>query len=155
VRPGASLYLPRLDASKAAFAAFALFLCGLIGLPLFWLGYYALTDKAGAFSLVNLERLVTDPTLLAPLRVSLTVAASVGLLSAIVAAPAAWLVARTDMPARGLVRALIAASFVTPPFLGAIAWEILAAPNSGLLNHWYRALYDLPPFTHWFDIYSI
>ena len=32
------------------------------------------------------------------------------------------------------------ASFVTPPFLGAIAWELLAAPNSGLLNQLYREL---------------
>jgi iron(III) transport system permease protein len=42
-----------------------------------------------------------------------------------------------------------------PPFLGAIAWEVLAAPNSGLINVWYRALYDLPPFVHFVDIYSI
>ena len=50
-----------------------------------------------------------------------------------------WLVARTDMPLRRTVRALVTASFVTPPFLGAIAWELLAAPNSGLLNKIYRA----------------
>ena len=37
-----------------------------------------------------------------------------------------------------VIRALVMASFVTPPFLGAIAWEILAAPNSGLLNQFYR-----------------
>lgn len=145
----------RLDVSKVAFAAFALFLCGLIGLPLAWLAYYALTDAAGAFSLAHFQRLFSDPTLVAPLRVSLTVATSVGVLSALVAAPIAWLVARSDMPARGVVRALITASFVTPPFLGAIAWEILAAPNSGLLNHWYRAANDLPPFVHLVDIYSI
>ena len=45
-----------------------------------------------------------------------------------------WLVARTDLPFSGIIRALVTASFVTPPFLGAIAWELLAAPNSGLLN---------------------
>ena len=50
-----------------------------------------------------------------------------------------WLVARTDMPLRRTIRALVTASFVTPPFLGAIAWELLAAPNSGLLNQLYRA----------------
>ena len=59
------------------------------------------------------------------------------------------------MPGRGFVRVLVTASFVTPPFLGAIAWEILAAPNSGLLNQWYRWLYDLPPFVHLLDIYSV
>ena len=33
---------------------------------------------------------------------------------------------------------LVTASFVTPPFLGAIAYEILAAPNSGIVNVLYR-----------------
>jgi iron(III) transport system permease protein len=158
VAPGVGVALRpprRFDLGTLGFTGIGLFLCVLIGLPLFWLGYYAITDKAGALSLANLERLVTDPTLIAPLRISLTVATCVGLLSVAVAAPIAWLVARTSMPARGIVRALITASFVTPPFLGAIAWEILAAPNSGMLNHWYRAVYDLPPFVHLVDIYSI
>ena len=43
------------------------------------------------------------------------------------------------MPLRRTIRALVTASFVTPPFLGAIAWELLAAPNSGLLNQLYRS----------------
>jgi len=32
------------------------------------------------------------------------------------------------------------ASFVTPPFLGAFAWVMLAGPNAGLLNKLYRSL---------------
>ena len=56
-----------------------------------------------------------------------------------------WIVARTDMPLAGAVRILVMASFVTPPFLGAIAWELLAAPNSGLLNQLYRALTGAEP----------
>ena len=51
-----------------------------------------------------------------------------------------WLVSRTDMPGGSTIRALVTASFVTPPFLGAVAWELLAAPNSGLLNQFYRAI---------------
>src|SRR5918911_2191300 len=151
-RPAGAL---RFDLSALVFAAFGLFLALLVGLPLAWLAYYALTDASGAFTLANLERLVTDETLWAPLRISLIVATSVGVLSAAVAAPVAWLAARTDMPGRRFVRVLVTASFVTPPFLGAIAWEILAAPNSGLLNQWYRWLYDLPPFVALFDVYTV
>jgi iron(III) transport system permease protein len=44
------------------------------------------------------------------------------------------------MPLRRTVRFLVMASFVTPPFLGAIAWELLAAPNSGLLNQLFRQI---------------
>jgi iron(III) transport system permease protein len=147
--------LARFDSSTLILVAAGVFLAVLVGLPLAWLAYFAFTDKDGAFTLSNLARLVTDETLLAPLKVSLVVATSVGVISAAAAAPLAWLVARTDMPGRNPVRVLITASFVTPPFLGAIAWEILAAPNSGLLNHWYRWLKDLPPFVHLFDIYTV
>ena len=71
------------------------------------------------------------------------------------AAPIGWLVARTDMPLRRTVRILVTASFVTPPFLGAIAWELLAAPNSGLLNKAWRAMTGAPPDEHLFNIYTL
>ena len=50
---------------------------------------------------------------------------------------------------------LVMASFVTPPFLGAIAWELLAAPNSGLLNQLYRAATGAGPDSVLFDIYTL
>ena len=73
----------------------------------------------------------------------------------VVAAPMGWLVARTDMPLRRTVRALVTASFVTPPFLGAVAWELLAAPNSGLLNKAFRAVTGAEPDDYLFNIYSL
>src|SRR2546428_10573716 len=51
----------------------------------------------------------------------------------------AWLTARPDVPGRGLIRGLVLASFVAPPFLGAFAWVMLAGPNAGLLNTLWRA----------------
>jgi len=48
--------------------------------------------------------------------------------------PLAWAVARTDLPLRGVVRTVTTAAFVAPPFLLAVAWVILAAPNTGALN---------------------
>src|ERR1700760_953039 len=58
----------------------------------------------------------------------------------------AWLVARTDLPFKRLIRTLVLASFVTPPFLGAFAWVLLGGPNAGILNQWYYALFGLKPF---------
>ena len=66
-----------------------------------------------------------------------------------------WLVSRTDMPGRQFIRALVTASFVTPPFLGAVAWELLAAPNSGLLNQLYRFVTGAEADEHLFNIYSL
>ena len=42
--------------------------------------------------------------------------------------------------ARRLIRTLVLASFVTPPFLGAFAWVMLAGPNAGLLNKLWRGV---------------
>ena len=100
---------------------------------------FAFRDRAARFTLGNFRQLFTDPAFLEPLLTTLTLSVSVSLICCLVAAPMGWLVARSDMPVRRVVRFLVMASFVTPPFLGAIAWELLSAPNSGLLNQLYRA----------------
>src|SRR5947209_1596388 len=143
-----------LDLSAPLFVLLGGFLCGLVLLPLGWLGWYSVTDANGAPTLANFARLATDPTFVGPYLTALAIAASVAAGASALAVPLAWLVARTDLPLRGAIRALVTASFVTPPFLGAIAWEILAAPNSGILNQWYRAIFDLDPYEHLFDIYT-
>lgn len=145
----------RLDLSTPLFAALSLLLCVLVLLPLGWLAWYGITDKAGAITLGNFARLGSERAFIGPFATTLAIAFAVSALSCLVATPLAWLVARTDMPGHRLVRLLVMASFVTPPFLGAIAWEILAAPNSGLLNQWYRELLNLDPYAHLFDIYTV
>jgi iron(III) transport system permease protein len=143
------------DLSGVILVAFAVVLCVLIVLPLSWLVYYSVVDRNGAFTLDNFAKLITDPTFLDPLITTVILATTSSLLCCAVAAPMGWLVARTDMPLRRTARALVTASFVTPPFLGAIAWELLAAPNSGLLNQLYRALSGAEADEHLFDIYSL
>lgn len=132
--------LARPDLSGLVLGATALFLLALIGLPVGWLLAYAFSDKTGAVTLANFQALLDDPSLREPLVTTFSLASLVALFAAAAAAPMAWAVARTDLPWRRAVRAMMTASFVTPPFLGAIAWEILAAPNSGILNKLWRDL---------------
>ncbi len=143
------------DSSRALLLAFAAILCVLVVLPLAWIACYSVTDRTGALTLDNFRRLATDPVFVDPLITTLIVAISTALVCCAVAAPMGWLVARTDLPLRGAIRALVTASFVTPPFLGAIAWELLAAPNSGLLNQLYRALLGVEADEHLLNIYSL
>ena len=49
-----------------------------------------------------------------PLIATLQIAVSSALGACAVATPLAWLVARTDLPLRRVIRALVTASFVTP-----------------------------------------
>jgi iron(III) transport system permease protein len=128
----------RFDASRPVFALLALLLAILVVFPLFWLLFYAFSDSEGSATLANFIALISDPTVLRAFGIAILMALGVGTLATVVATPMAWLVSRTDIPGRGIIRTLVLASFVTPPFLGAIAWEILAAPNSGVLNDLYR-----------------
>lgn len=83
---------------------------------------------------------------------TLQLGGAVTALCLILAVPLAWGISRTDMPAGRLIRQLILAAFVMPPYLGAVGWILLASPNSGWLNVAFRTL------TGWegalFDIYS-
>src|SRR6516165_11123223 len=142
------------DLSKPVLVAFAVILFLLIAMPLSWLVLYAFSTKSGEFTLSNFYRLLADAAYLDPLLTTFALATLAAVICCVVAAPMGWLVARTDMPLRRTVRLLVTASFVTPPFLGAIAWELLAAPNSGLLNQLYREITGAPSDAHLLNIYS-
>src|ERR1700681_2792520 len=146
---------PKIDWTKPVLALFAAGLIVLIVLPLSWLAVYSFTDKARHVTLQNFVTLFTDPDFLDPLLTTAIIATTSAAICCAVAASMGWLVSRTDMPARQFIRALVTASFVTPPFLGAVAWELLAAPNSGLLNQLYRFLTGAESDAHLFDIYSL
>ncbi|MDB5855443.1 MAG: putative type Fe3+ transport system, permease component with duplicated domain [Herminiimonas sp.] len=145
----------RADLFGPVFFLLAAVLAVLVILPLSWLIYTSLVDKSGAFTLSNFTALVTDVTMRRPFLLASAMACAVGVLSCVIATPLAWLVSRTDLPGRRIVRALVTASFVTPPFLGAIAWEILAAPNSGMINQLFRTVTGAEEGSHLVDIYTI
>lgn len=145
---------PRIDWTRPVLWLFAVILILLILLPLSWLAVYAFTDKKRHPTLANFVTLFSNPDFLDPLLTTAIIATSSAVICCIVAAPISWLVSRTDMPGRQTIRALVTASFVTPPFLGAVAWELLAAPNSGLLNQLYR-LFAGEDADALFNIYSM
>ncbi len=117
----------------------AVILTALIVLPLGWVLTRSLQGEAG-LTLDNYRALVADARYLRAVLNTLYVALGVAALTVALGALIGWLVARTDLPLRGWIRTLALASFVTPPFLGAFAWEMLGGPNAGLLNNAYRAL---------------
>jgi iron(III) transport system permease protein len=127
------------DRSLPVWVAAALALVFLMVLPLGWLVWISLSGGSGP-TLAHYREVFTDPALQRALWNTIVLAVWVGLASIAIGAPLAWLTARTDLPGRALIRALVMASFVTPPFLGAFAWVMLAGPNAGLLNKIWRDL---------------
>src|SRR5260370_10644990 len=145
----------KIDWTKPVLWLFAAFLVVLIVLPLSWLAVYSLTDRDRHLTLQNFVKLFTDPDFLDPLLTTAIIPTTSAMFCCVVAAPLGWLVSRTDMPGRQFIRALVTASFVTPPFLGAVAWELRAAPNSRLLNQLYRLVTGAEAHSHLFNIYSM
>src|SRR3984893_479437 len=145
----------RIDWTKPVLWLFAACLIVLIVLPMSWLAVFSFTDKARHPTLQNFVTLFTDPAFLDPLLTTAIIATTSAVICCVVAAPMGWLVSRTDMPGRQFIRAMVTASFVTPPFLGAVAWELLAAPNSGLLNQFYRVVTGAESDSYLFNIYSM
>ena len=46
----------------------------------------------------------------------------------------AWLIGRSDIPMKGVMKALFTIPYMFPPFFGAMAWSLLLSPRSGYLN---------------------
>ena len=65
----------------------------------------------------------------------------------------AWLVERTDLPARGLVRVLVILPMATPPVLLAIGWVMLLSPRTGAFNEILQGMFGLE--TAPFNIFSM
>ncbi len=90
---------------------------------------------------------------------------SVATFCLLLAVPMAWAVTRTNMPCKHLVRLMVLLIFITPPFLGATSWVLLASPNAGWLNRvlaWLAGtssgpfnIYSFPGLVFVIGIYSV
>ena len=131
------------DVGPIFFIGAVVVLAILVIVPIGWLLLISVqTPDTGVLTLHNYVEAFTKSIYLRPIINSFILAVSVATIAALLGTPLAWLIARSDMPGRKALRALITAAFVTPSFIGAEAWILLAAPNSGWIN---RAIAS---FTH-------
>ncbi|HEY5299799.1 MAG TPA: iron ABC transporter permease [Acetobacteraceae bacterium] len=138
---GAAERLRRFQPVTLLWLAAAAALIFLVAAPLIRLlvSSFQSTDTGG-FTFANYAIAWGHPRDLVALGNSLRYAAEVTVLSAVLAVPIAWGVSRTDMPGKAAIRALILGAFITPPYLGAIGWILLAGPNAGWLNRAWMGL---------------
>ncbi len=109
--------------------------------PLFQLVNTSLQEvDTGNFTLMNYVTAYSRPRYLTAMWNSVRLGFTVTAICLAFAVPMAWAVSRTDMPCKGLIRLLVLGAFITPPYLGAIGWILLAGPNSGWLNRVWMGL---------------
>jgi iron(III) transport system permease protein len=95
--------------------------------------------ETGRFTLANYVEAYGSLRHLRAVANSLELGLGVALLAGLFGVPIAWAISRTDMPAKGFVRLMVFGAFITPPYLGAIGWILLAGPNAGWLNKLWMA----------------
>ncbi|MBX7553168.1 molybdate ABC transporter permease subunit [Streptomyces sp. NPDC004232] len=81
------------------------------------------------------------------LQLSLVSATAATAVSLVLGVPLAWLLARTEFPGRGFVRALVTLPLVLPPVVGGVAL-LLALGRNGVIGKWLDAWFGITlPFT--------
>ncbi|MEU0968705.1 ABC transporter permease [Streptomyces sp. NPDC005917] len=121
-----------------------LLLPGAVALAFLLLPLLALLLRAPWSSLPSL---LTSTEVWQALQLSLLSATAATAVSLVLGVPLAWLLARTEFPGRGLVRALVTLPLVLPPVVGGVAL-LLALGRNGVVGQWLDAWFGITlPFT--------
>jgi molybdate transport system permease protein len=117
---------------------------GLVALAFLLLPLVALLVRA---PWDHLPQLLASTSVWQALQLSLITATAATAASLVVGVPLAWLLARTDFPGRGVVRALVALPLVLPPVVGGVAL-LLALGRNGVVGQWLDSWFGVTlPFT--------
>ncbi|HEV8643361.1 MAG TPA: iron ABC transporter permease [Methylomirabilota bacterium] len=133
-------------------AVAVLALAVLVVLPLTFLVWGSMTAD-GRPTLVHFSEALGSRLYVQALRNSLVLGLWTAALSVAVGLPLAWAVSRTNTPAKRFVHLTAVVSYVTPPFLTAIAFVNLFGPNAGLVNRFVRDVLGAPALT--FNVFSM
>jgi iron(III) transport system permease protein len=129
-----------LEPSMALWLALVAVLIFLIASPMVRLVVSSFQEpETGRFTLANYVEAYGSVRHLRAVLNSLELGVGVAVLAGLFGVPMAWAISRTDMPAKGFVRLMVFGAFITPPYLGAIGWILLAGPNAGWLNKLWMA----------------
>src|SRR5262245_17987766 len=124
----------------------------LVVLPLLSLLLGSVKGEAG-LSLDHFSEVLSGRLYLTALKNSLILGAWTGLFSLVIGLALAWAVSRTDVPAKPLIQLTATLSYLSPPFLTAIALTYLFSPNACLVNVLISDVAGLPWLT--FNIFTM
>ena len=115
----------------------------LVLYPIFYLMHAALdvgdpdARPPTAYGLGNFEALPQYSEIMLN---TLTVSLAATVMALLFGFVTAWILSRTNVPGRRTLEQLMAVPYYMTPLLGAFAWSLLGAPESGFVNQVWRAL---------------
>ena len=139
--------------------------CAAAAVLLVWLVLYPLlvlligsvrTDlpmRPGAFTLANFASLFANRENLDAIVNTVVSSALATVVAVAIGVSLAWVTSRTDTPARRFFDNVFVIPYYLSPFIGAIAWTLLANPRIGFINNFFTEIlgFEDPPL----DIYSL
>jgi iron(III) transport system permease protein len=127
----------------------------LVCTPIGFIVYESLTQESGAVSLTNYARVLARGHVREAVINTMVMAIGIGALSVLVGVPLAFGVSRTNMAGKWLVKNAVIVAVMTPPFLLAMAYIILAGPNAGVANRVIRAIFHLSTDVGPLNVFSL
>ncbi len=124
----------------------------LVVLPLVFLVWGSVSLE-GRPTLAHFSEALGSRLYIQALRNSLVLGGWTAVLSVAIGLPLAWAVSRTNVPAKRFIHLTAVVSYVTPPYLTAIAFVNLFSPNAGLVNRFVRDVLGLPALV--FNVFSM
>ena len=111
-----------LSAKTMALGSAGVFFVAICVLPLIYMLIVSLTGLDGRFTSANYGRLLTEARQRELLMNSALLGAATATVATIVGAPLGLLLARADLPAKGLLRLALIIPLVLPPYVLGLAW---------------------------------
>jgi iron(III) transport system permease protein len=114
----------------------------IVIIPIFMIIYNAFFFE-GKMELEMFKTQLTDDKNLDAMWNTVKIALFATVLGTIMGVFYAWLLGRSDIPMKGVMRALFNIPYMFPPFLGAMAWDLLLNGRSGYLNRFLVTTFGL------------
>ena len=114
----------------------------IVVIPIFMIIYNAFFFE-GKFDLTLFTSVIWDKENLKAMGNTVIIAIAVTIFGTIMGLFYAWLLGRSDIPAKGFMRALFTIPYMFPPFFGAMAWDLLLSGRAGYVNRWLMSMFHL------------
>lgn len=114
----------------------------IVVIPIFMIIYNAFFYQ-GKFDLTLFTSVIFDRENLKAMGNTIIIAVAVTIFGTIMGLFYAWLLGRSDIPAKGFMRALFTIPYMFPPFFGAMAWDLLFSGRAGYINRWLMRTFHL------------
>ncbi len=114
----------------------------IVFIPIFMIVYNAFFFE-GRFDIEMFQTVVFSKDNVDAMTNTVIIGFAVTIFGTIVGLFYAWLLGRSDIPCKGLMRALFMIPYMFPPFFGAMAWDMLLSGRGGYVNNWLMSTFGL------------